>query len=171
MPCARCAECPDAHSFVYFGKVNATSLYYTSPARAHDYKENAQTYSYYKAHVDSAKGSPWIWVIDCAGMKMKHYSSLEITRKLMQVIMNEHAGILQHVWIIHPNSWMRATLNVLKPFLKAETQKKIRIFEGEKTELYVGLEQAGLKGPPLQWLTAVFAKEPVPSPLPVVAMT
>ena len=169
MACPRCVELPDAHSFTYFGKMNDISLYYTSPARAHDFKENAQTYSYYKNHVDSAKPGPWIWVIDCAGMKIKHYSSLEITRKLIQMLMAEHKGILQSIWIVHPNAWMRTTINVMKPFLKAETLSKIKLLEGERTELYVGLEKAGLSGRPLQWLNTVFVSPQVPGPLPPIS--
>jgi len=90
MTCKRCQIVPAAHSFNYFGDLNDAKLYYTSPARAHDYKETPETYSYYKAHIDEAKSNKWIWVIDCEGMQMKHYSSIELIKKIMKTILEEH---------------------------------------------------------------------------------
>lgn len=166
MACPRCAAFPDAHNFVYFGKKDNINLFYSSPARGHDYREVNETFSYYKAHLDTAKDSPWIWVIDCAGMKIKHYSSIGITKKVINVLTTEHKETLHKVWLVHPNTWARSFLATIKPFLKKEVIEKIHIFEGDKLELYVGLEKAGLKGNPLHWLLSVFAKPQEPGHLP-----
>ena len=166
MTCTRCQIVPAAHSFNYFGDLNDTKLYYTSPARAHDYKETPETYSYYKAHIDTAKTNKWIWVLDCEGMQMKHYSSIELIKKIMKAILEEHKGLLDKIWIIHPNTWIRGAVTIMKPFLKKDVVERIKIFEGSKLELLVNLEKTGLTGQPLKWLLNVFTLPPLPMVLP-----
>ena len=168
MACPRCNVVPDAHSFNYFGIINGTSYYYTSPARARDYKETPETFTYYKLHINNAKSGNWVWVIDCAGMQMKHYSSMEIIKNMMKILLEEHKGFLQKICIIHPNTWIKTALSVMKPFLKKDTLEKITIIEGEKLELLVGLEKIGIKGHPLNWLLSVFSTPLEPSVLPNV---
>jgi hypothetical protein len=157
MNCSRCAIIPNAHSFTHFGAVNGIELFYTSPARAHDYKETEETFNYYKMHINAAKNSKWIWIVDCEGMKMKHYSSIDIIKKLIQMLLDEHKGALQSIWIIHPNTWIKTAVALMKPFLKKDTLEKIQVINGEKLELYVALEQRGFKGTPLNWLTTTFS--------------
>jgi len=166
MSCKRCKEAPAAHSFSYFGNLGDTMMYYTSPARALDYKETPETYSYYKSHIDSAKTSKWIWVIDCAGMQMKHYSSIELIKKMMKMILEEHSGVLEKIWILHPNAWIKGAVAILKPFLKKETIEKIKILEGDKLELLVNLEKTGLTGKPINWLLHTFSLPFEPMVLP-----
>jgi hypothetical protein len=169
MECKRCQIFPAAHSFNYFGELNGAKLYYTSPARAADYKETPETFSYYKAHIDSAKANKWIWVIDCDGMQMKHYSSIEIIKKIMRAILEEHKGLLDKIWIVHPNTWIRGAVAIMKPFLKKDVVERIKILEGSKLELLVALEKTGLTGQPLKWLLNVFSlpTEPMVLPNPV----
>jgi hypothetical protein len=166
MTCKRCQIVPAAHSFNYFGDLNDIKLYYTSPARAHDYKETSETYSYYKAHIDAAKSNKWIWVIDCEGMQMKHYSSIELIKKIMKAILEEHKGLLDKIWIIHPNAWIRGAVTIMKPFLKKDVVERIKIFEGSKLELLVNLEKTGISGQPLKWLLNVFTLPTEPMVLP-----
>lgn len=166
MTCPRCQIVPDAHSFNYFGELNDIKYYYTSPARARDTKETVETLSYYKAHINQAKNSKWVWLIDCAGMKMKHYSSIELIKNLIKLLLDEHKGFLTKICIIHPNTWIKGALSIMKPFLKKETLEKIQIVEGEKVELLLELEKLGIKGKPLNWLVSVFSLGHEPSILP-----
>lgn len=166
MPCKRCLEVPVAHSFKYFGELKDMKLYYTSPARALDYKETPDTLTYYKSHIDDAKYTKWIWVIDCAGMQMKHCSSIEIIKKIMKILLEEHNGLLEQIWILHPNTWIKGAVTIMKPFLKKETINKIKILEGEKLELLINLEKTGLTGKPLKWLLTVFSMPFEPTVLP-----
>lgn len=168
MSCPRCQIVPDAHSFNYFGESNDIKYYYTSPARARDTKETPETLSYYKMHINQAKTSKWVWIIDCAGMKMKHYSSIEIIKSMIKLLLDEHKGLLIKICIIHPNSWIKGALAILKPFLKKETLEKIQIIEGEKVELLIELEKVGIKGKSLNWLVSVFSIMPEPTVLPNV---
>jgi hypothetical protein len=168
MACPRCNIVPDAHSFNYFGAAQGTSYYYTSPSRARDYKETPDTFTYYKLHINNAKTGQWAWVIDCAGMQTKHYSSMEIIKNMIKILLEEHKGFLQKIYIIHPNTWIKTAMTLMKPFLKKETVEKINIIEGEKLELLIALEKIGLKGHPLNWLLTVFAMPFEPAVLPNV---
>ena len=165
MTCPRCQIVPDAHSFNFFGSINEVKYYYTSPARARDTKETPETLNYYKIHINQAKTSKWVWVIDCAGMKMKHYSSIEIIKSMIKLLLDEHKGILIKICIIHPNSWIKGAITIMRPFLKKETLDKINVIEGEKMELLTGLEKLGIKGQPLNWLITVFSIPHEPSVL------
>jgi hypothetical protein len=158
MTCERCDLIPNAHSFIHFGAVNGINLFYTSPARAIDYKETAETFNYYKTHIDSAKNNKWIWMVDCEGMQMKHYSSIEIIKKLIQMILDEHKGLLQSIWIIHPNTWIKTALMLIRQFLNKDIYEKIQMIDGDKMEVYLALEKRGLKGEHIKWLTSTFAK-------------
>lgn len=166
MSCKRCQVAPAAHSFSYFGDLGDVKMYYTSPSRALDYKETPETYSYYKAHIDSAKTTKWVWVIDCAGMQMKHYSSIEIIKKIMTTLLEEHKGLLEKIWILHPNGWIRGAVTLMKPFLRKDVLERVKIFEGDKLELLLALEKTGLHGKCLNWLLQVFALPFEPAVLP-----
>ena len=168
MTCPRCSLVPDAHSFNYFGKVADTKFYYTSPARARDYKETPDTFTYYKLHINKAKTGKWVWIIDCAGMQIKHYSSMEIIKSMIKILLDEHKGFLNKICIIHPNAWIKTAMSIMKPFLKKETIEKITIVEGEKVELLVALERLGLTGSPLKWLISVFNMPFEPMVLPTI---
>jgi len=116
-------------------------------------------------HINAAKQGKWIWIIDCEGMQIKHYSSMEIIKNMIKVLLDEHKGFLLKICIIHPNTWIKTALTMMKPFLKKETVEKIQIIEGDKMELLVGLEKLGV---PIKWLITVFSMPKEPSVLPVV---
>jgi len=158
MSCQRCLQTPNAHSFIHVGSVNDIKLFYTSPARAIDYKETAETFNYYKSHIESTKNSKWIWIVDCEGMKMKHYSSIELIKKLIQLILDEHKKSLQNIWIIHPNTWIKTAVAMIKPFLEKDIVEKLHVIDGDKIELYMALEKHGLKADTIKGLTATFSK-------------
>jgi len=154
--------------FLKFATIHNIDYYYISAARAIDYKETEKTYSYFKSHIESASHNKWISIIDCAGMKQRHYSSIGLIHKVVKLLTTEHKDKLEKIWILHPNSWVRATLAIVKPFLSKETQAKIRIFDSNKLILYTDLEKAGLTGKGLLWLISVFGLEPVPGQLPLL---
>jgi len=168
MACVKCQENPEAHSFTLFGQFNGANLYYTAPARVLDYKESEEKIVNFKKHLDLARNSPWIWVFDCANMQMKHSSSLNYTRRLAQILANEHENYLQAIWIIRPNTWIKTVLKFLKTLFKTALLNKVILMEGEKLELYVNLEKKGINGKPLQWISNVITLKPE-HPLPVLS--
>lgn len=167
MACPKCAVNPESHSFTKFGKHQNADLFLTAPARVLDYMESEEKIVNFKLHLDSTKNNPWIWIFDCGDMQMKHFSSLNYTRKLAQILANEHENHLKEVWIIRPNTWMKMTVKFLKTVFSSPLINKIKILEGEKMELYTNLEKVGLKGQPLQWLLSLVVLKPN-QPLPKI---
>jgi len=82
------------------------------------------------------------------------------------MILEEHSGVLEKIWILHPNAWIKGAVAILKPFLKKETIEKIKILEGDKLELLVNLEKTGLTGKPINWLLHTFSLPFEPMVLP-----
>ena len=165
MTCPLCASIPDSHSFVPFGSVGNTALFYTAPARAKDVKESNEKIVNFKKHLDTAKG-PWIWVFDCGGMTMKHCNSMNFMVALAKILAAEHEDKLKKMIILRPNTWMKTTIKLLKGMIKTGLLGKIHLVEGGSVELYMALEREGISGKPLQWIgTTVMLKpeEPLPA--------
>jgi len=168
MSCPACAANPDAHCFVRFGQIGDVSLYYTAPSRARDYKESPVQLANMKLHLDSTKPHKWMLFVDCRGMLLKHVTSIQFSSSVSNIIVKEHNDSLQAIWILQPNHWVKGTLKLLRAIFGAESMKKIHLMEGDKLELYVSLEQKGLSGKPLQWLSTVFVTTPEPGHLPAI---
>ena len=81
----------------------------------------------------------------------------------MQELSNEQMESVQGMWIIHPNTWMRASIAFVKPLFKSELVQKIRVFENKRESLMMDLQKAGFTAPAGEWI----AKETVMLPLPV----
>lgn len=163
--CRVCQLDPKNHNFVYFGTtVNGIALYYTNPAKSKELIDTPEKFVFFKTHLDEAKGKgKWIWVFDCAGMRTEHFTSYQFTKSLMQELSNEQMESVQGMWIIHPNTWMRASIAFVKPLFKSELVQKIRVFENKRESLMLDLQKAGFTAPAGEWL----AKETVLLPLPV----
>ena len=168
MTCPICAKIPEAHTFVNIGTLQNITLIYSSPARSRDYKESDAQFENMRIHLNSMKTGPWIWLFDCRGMQLKHAASVGFAQKLGKLLSDEHSNVLQGIYILHPNTWMKATIKVMKTMFKESMFKKLHLLEGEKLELYVKLESLGFSGKPLQWLSAVFVAPPEPGYLPAL---
>jgi hypothetical protein len=101
-------------------------------------------------------------------MLLKHVTSIQFSSSVSNIIVKEHNDSLQAIWILQPNHWVKGTLKLLRAIFGAESMKKIHLMEGDKLELYVSLEQKGLSGKPLQWLSTVFVTTPEPGHLPAI---
>ena len=110
--CQKCAIDPASHSFMYFGRGRGGErLFYSSAARARDYKESPEKLEQFKAHLDDAAGGPWIWIFDCAGLAIKHMSSLNFMKELENKLMTH---LPKHILIVNPTTLIRATIKVSK---------------------------------------------------------
>jgi hypothetical protein len=81
----------------------------------------------------------------------------------MQELSNDQLESIQGLWIIHPNTWMRASIAFVKPLFKSELVQKIRVFENKREALMLDLQKAGFTVAAGEWI----AKETVLLPLPV----
>jgi hypothetical protein len=81
----------------------------------------------------------------------------------MQELSNEQMESILGLWILHPNTWMRASIAFIKPLFKSELIQKIRVFENKREALMVDLQKAGFTVAAGEWI----AKETVLLPLTV----
>lgn len=154
--CPACMQNPNSHSFTNFSTVGDIHYVYSSPAKSLDYKESDTNMQNFKKHLNTMKGKRWIWVFDCAHMEMKHYSSFDYMKKLATILVQDHSANLDAIYIVHPNSWMRTSIQLLQKLFSNSVCKKIHVLAGEKLELYVALEKAGVRGQPFIWLMQTF---------------
>jgi len=159
-----CPDCGNAHSFVRFGSQGDVDLVYSAPARARETKETALTFQKHTAHLDQMKGRRWVWVIDFAKMETRHYSSMNLTHKLIKLITEEHLGGLHAIFLVNPNFWLRTTMSAVKPILSKQFYAKLRLFEGTDTGLLLELENAGIQRNWVLWLANMF-KSPYSAPV------
>lgn len=151
--CKLCTNDPTTHTFIPFGKVGDASLYYTNPSKSKEVINTEERFVYFRSHLDDAKkGGKWIWVFDCAGMRSEHYMSFDIMKKLMKELSEDQLNSLIGIWVIHPNTWMRASVAFIRPFFKSELMNRIKMINGKQYVLIDKLQKAGLVGKPLDWL-------------------
>lgn len=152
--CLRCQADPLAHSFVRFGRrSDGASLYYTGVARARDAAESPQKLADFKVHLEEARGSPWIWIFDCASVEYRHYSSVEFIQEIGRIFMSEHADTLRAIIVVHPTILLRAAITACRPFFQKALMSKLRVIDAEGLELMVKLGELGI---PTHWLFQTF---------------
>jgi hypothetical protein len=148
--CQKCLIEKDFHSFVKFGTVNTSALFYTAPAKAKDTNKDGTKLSNMKLHIQSdTEGKPWIWVVDCANMKMAHYTEMSFNIQLMNLL--SHEPSLQEVWVLRPNSWIKSTAGLLKG-MNRTIFNKLKYFEGSTPEIFTKLQASGIDVKTLLWL-------------------
>jgi hypothetical protein len=150
MPCIKCLHTPGYHNFVKFGFLGNTTLIYTSPAKTQDYNEDGTKLANITIHVNELDKKPWIWVLDCGEMELKHYTEISFTLGLLKLLSNDEK--LQEVWIMRPNIWIRTTVNFLKTFYSAKILNNIKYFEGTKMELLEQFQQTEIPISSIHWL-------------------
>jgi len=151
MPCSKCIAKPGYHSFVNFARVSDADLFYTAPAKTEDFNEDGTKLANIKLHVaEETTSGPWIWVMDCAGMELRHYTEFDFNFGLLGLL-NEDPR-LKEVWIIRPNIWIRTTIAFLQTFSSAAILRTIRWFDGSNLEIYASLLTTGLADSKIHWM-------------------
>ena len=151
MACQKCLTEKEFHSFIKFGEVSSSLLFYTAPAKARDNNKDGTKFSNMKLHIQSdPEGKPWIWVVDCANMKMAHYTEMSFNIQLMNLL--SHEPTLKEVWVLRPNAWIKATAAILKKLDKKNIFNKLKYFEGSNIEIFNKLQASGVDTNTLRWL-------------------
>jgi hypothetical protein len=96
-------------------------------------------------------------------MRTEHFTSYQFTKSMMQELSNDQLESIQGLWIIHPNTWMRASIAFVKPLFKSELIQKIRVFENKREALIADLQKVGFTSAASEWI----GKETVLLPLAV----
>lgn len=162
--CTACAKEPNTHSFTHFGKMGESNLFYTAPARANPSETCEMRLVNFKHHIDTAKGSPWIWVFDFGHMESKHHAGLQFILGLAKIILNEHEDSIQHIYLLRINPWAMLILNMLQTVFTSGIFSRVKCIEGDTLELYMNLTKE-FQGKPLIWLGKTVTLTP-DKPLP-----
>ena len=135
MACPQCKINPKAHCFVNFARKDATRYFYTGNSKEVERIDTPEKIGYFLSHIEQTRGTPWVWVIDCAGMKSKEISN-DFRTSLVNIISKEHNQTLQSLFFINTTLWMRIILAFWRPFIHKEIVGKIHFFKGTSELLY-----------------------------------
>jgi hypothetical protein len=163
MSCKKCLIDPNFHSFVNFGTIGTTRLFYTAPARSLDYNKDGTKLENFKRHLLDTKGEPWIWVMDCNGMTVKDYTDINFTMEFLKTLSANYANTLKSVLIIKPNVWIKTSINTCKNMFKTSIFDKIQYCEGSPIELFLFYEKLGISAGALKWLVSIDVGKPLPT--------
>ena len=153
MPCPKCSVKPGFHSFIKFAKIGPAALFYTAPAATEDFNEDGTKLANIKLHVaEETAAGPWIWVVDCANMELRHYTEFSFNTGLLGLLNDDPR--LKEVWIVRPNIWIRTTIGFLQTFSSAKILSSIKWFDGSNLELYTELLKTDLGIDKARWLIA-----------------
>jgi CRAL/TRIO domain len=130
MTCEVCAVNPYSHSFNPYATVGPITYYYTAPALATERIKTNEQYAMFKKHLDQAVH--WIWIFDCSGMGVDHYTSIAFLQNIVGTLVTEHDTALQEVLIIHPSFWIHSAVWAMYPFMNANLHRKIRFIPNKK---------------------------------------
>jgi len=128
--------------------MNGIKLFYTAPAKTDDFNEDGTKLANISIHV-SEIGAPWIWVVDCGNMELKHYTEISFCIGVLNLLSSDPN--LKAVWIIRPNIWIKTTIEILKGFSSSPVLHGITYYQGGLS-MYSELKGRGLTPKALQWL-------------------
>ena len=135
MTCPQCKINPKAHCFLEFARKDLTRYFYTGNSKEVERIDTPEKISYFLSHIEQTRGSPWVWVIDCAGMKSKEISN-DFRKSLVNTISKEHNHTLQAIFFINTTTWMRIILALLHPFIHKDIVGKIHFYKGMSELIY-----------------------------------
>lgn len=144
MPCAKCQQGRNAHSFEDLGTLlNGVRVFYTCPARRDDFNDNDFLRDFGQ-HLQATEGKPWIWLFDCQGYQAKHMLSLKDSMGLLRMFETTYKDTLQAMYVVNEAWYFHLFLKSVKPFMKPETKAKLHQIAGSPLEAAVELGKVGI---------------------------
>ena len=151
MPCEKCTQDPDFHSFRKFGRLGNETLFYTSPIETKDYDEDGTKLANVLIDItEHTKDIPWGWVFDARGMGFHHYTDFHFNLGILQhLTADQNIGT---IWVLYPNIWIRGAISCLQQISRSHILHKIQFLEGSNLEVYDTMTHAGLDPKSAIWL-------------------
>jgi hypothetical protein len=145
MPCHKCQQIPNTHSFKVLGKtLNGLTLLYSKPFDALEHEFTQETIQCYYSHLDELQGQ-WIWLFDAKDLHKRPTPKLELLRSFYKGVEERYKDNLQCIYIFHPNWQMQAILNVIRPFMKLAAKKRLVESPSALELLALGMDGAIVK--------------------------
>ena len=158
--CSRCKETGGrAHSFEYIGHLRdgISNIFYTSLADATEPEDSPDTLAGYLFHMQEVQAHPWIWILDCRGMKSKDLLRSGLAKQLINVVQHTNIETLHGVFILYPTMAMNAVIQCIKPFLYKETRNRIHLCNMGLIDTINRLESAGVPRQEMSHITRKLA--------------
>lgn len=145
----------DVAAFQPIGRLaDGTILLYTAPARIAPERPTEAQFTAYLAELRAIQ-VPWIWIVDCRGTTADHYSNMYMAQRMVRVLREEHTHLLKDTWVLFLNSWLRAALALF--------QAPVVALSGDRLELLVHLQRAGVERSAQDWLLGTIMRNLEPS--------
>jgi len=127
--CPQCSSIPDSHSFSIYHDSKNHSWFYSSD----HYRDRNTTniINHIRLELDRFHiinpGKKWSWLIDSYEFSIR-WNTLEMIKEMIGIIFTykDSFGIIK---IIRPNKFIKATMELIKPFMSDWMTSKIKIDE------------------------------------------
>ncbi len=133
--------------FTPIGTLGDATIYYT-PIRQVKQIGTEADFADFKKQLDTITGS-WIWVVDCAGVKLEQLLNIRLAQRIATLLRAEHADRLKDSWIMHMNGWLRSVLSLFKA--------TATVLGSDRLELFVQLQRIGCSHQTVDFLLAAAA--------------
>ncbi len=145
MPCAKCADNPNSHSFHHLGTTKqGYEIIYTCPAKTINFDgSDPQFVHYFDEHLRALGGKSWVWIFDCRDYTMKHMLSMNNLRNLVAYLNKYHTDKLHASYVLNAGSLFGTMMNLTLPLLKKDEQKRIHVLPTRPLDALVRMEQEG----------------------------
>lgn len=129
--CDICKVEPGAHSFTYLFRTKRKDIYeyvfYTCVGDARRYGDADNVVKHYENCLNLMNPDSWIWIFNCDGFTMRHYTEFSTIKKLTKAV-NDY-GKVRDVYLVNSTGFMDLVFKIIKPILDNETFKKIKIID------------------------------------------
>jgi len=124
--CLICYQDPTSHSFSKICEIDDVCHFYTKPAAATKYNDQAGILNHINNLLNKYKERTWSWTIDGNDFTLKHALELGTTRKIIKLITKNYNDKLIEIKVINMNKAMEHMYNLISPFINKSIRKKIR---------------------------------------------
>lgn len=151
MPCPKCIIQPGYHSFKHIGEAKGISIFYTNPESSKDKNEEGTKLEHVLLHIqEGTANKPWIWVVDCGTMTIADYTEINFNYGIYNMVTTD--SMLQEVWILRPNVWIKTTIGFFQTISYHTISQRISYIEGSDLEKHSFLQSKGVDNKISNWL-------------------
>jgi hypothetical protein len=145
MPCSKCADNPNSHSFHHIGTTkHGFEIIYTCPSKTlHFDGSDPQFVEYFDEHLRVLNGKSWVWIFDCKDYTMKHMLSMNNLRNLVNYLNKNHMDKLHASYVLNAESFFGHMMRIVMPLLKKDAQKRIHVLPNCALDALTRMEQEG----------------------------
>lgn len=132
--CKICAKEPGSHSFTYLCRTQKPDLFeyvfYTCIGDAKKYNDADGIITHYSGLLNKMNPDKWIWVFNCDGFGLKHYTEINTITKLAHLI--KSFGRVEAIYLVNAPGLLNLVLKMVQPILDKETFGRIKIVKSHE---------------------------------------